>query len=250
VQGALVAIARSAGGASFLSALAAIATPVLAALCGLARGWRSPWWTAAGAAPLYVLAWLSPSSLAGEAAATLLIAAACLTVTALVAAVAPRRWLQSGLILLVVLDVILVWGDRQVAPAMNSLQAAATPSLAGHPLPALQQVRLGSTEMGWLDLAAPALLGLVVARRMRAALATGAAAIAWSALLLVTSPIAATPPVLAGSAAGRSPSRHARRSRSRAPYQCAQAPPWKKQHGVRDEDHDPCNDRQRSRRQP
>jgi hypothetical protein len=130
-----------------------------------------------------------------------LIAGACLAVTGVVAALAPRSWLTAGLVLLVVLDVILVWGDRQVEPAMNALQAAVPPTV-GRPLPSLQQVELGSATMGWLDLAAPALLGLLVTKRMRAAVATGLTAGAWGLLLLVTSPIAATPPVLVGLIAG------------------------------------------------
>jgi len=198
-----VAIARTGGGASFLTALAAGATPILAALAGAVRGWRRRWLTVGVVPPLYLLAWLSPGTLAGEAAGTALIAGACLTVTAVVAAAAPRGWLQLGLVLLVALDVALVWGDRQVGPATNALLAARAPTLAGRPLPALQQVVLGSTVMGWLDLAAPALLGLVVVNRVRAAFATGAAAVCWGFLLLVSSPIAATPPVLAGLLAGR-----------------------------------------------
>ena len=84
---------------------------------------------------------------------------------------------------------------------MNALQAAVPPTV-GRPLPSLQQVELGSATMGWLDLAAPALLGLLIARRMPAAVATGLTAGAWGLLLLVTSPIAATPPVLVGLMAG------------------------------------------------
>jgi len=203
-----VGLALAPGGAVFLADLATVATPLLAALAGAARGWRRPWLPAVLVPPLYALAWLAPHRIAGQAAGVALIAGACLTVTALVAAVAPAGWLRIGLVLLVVLDVVLVWGDRQVEPATSALAAAATP----FHLPALQQVQLGSTQMGWLDLAAPALLGLVVARRGRAALATGIAAAVWSLLLLATSPIAATPPVLAGLAAaragwrGRSPS--------------------------------------------
>jgi hypothetical protein len=122
-------------------------------------------------------------------------------VTGVVGALAPRSWLVAGLVLLVLLDVVLVWGNRQVEPAMNALQAAAPPTI-GRRLPELQQVDFGSASMGWLDLAAPALLGLLVAKRLRAAVATGLAAGAWGLLLLATSPIAATPPVLAGLVAG------------------------------------------------
>jgi hypothetical protein len=117
--------------------------------------------------------------------------------------VAPPSWLTAGLVLLVVLDAILVWGDRQVEPTMTALQAAVPPAPAGRPLPELQQIDFGSATMGWLDFAAPALLGLLVRRRLTAAVTTGVAAALWGLLLFVTSPIAATPPVLAGLVAGR-----------------------------------------------
>lgn len=198
-----VAIARAAGGASFLAVLAAVATPLLAAAAGPLRGWPRPWLPALAVPPLYAAAWLEPRTLGGEAAGVLLIAGACLAVTALVAGLAPPSWLAAGLVLLVALDCTLVWGDRQVGPATQALAAAAPPSVLGHPLPALQQVQLGSAQMGWLDLAAPALLGLVVARRVAAFVVTGVAAAVWSLLLLATPLIAATPPVLAGLAAGR-----------------------------------------------
>jgi len=196
-----VALARASAGADFLTALAAFATPVLAAGAGWARGWRLPWLPALLVPPLYALAWLRPDALDGEAAGVMLIAGACLAVTGVVGALAPRSWLIAGLVLLVVLDVVLVWGSRQVEPAMQTLQAAVPPTI-GRPLPSLQQVDFGSATMGWLDLAAPALLGLLVAWRARAAAATGLAAGAWGLLLLATSPIAATPPVLAGLLAG------------------------------------------------
>ena len=207
-----VALAQASGGAGFLAALAAFATPVLAAAAGWARGWRFPWLTAVLVPPLYALAWLRPDTLDGDAARVALIAVACLAVTGLVGAVAPRSWLVAGLVLLVVLDVVLVWGNRQVEPAMNALQAASPPTI-GRQLPSLQQIDFGDASMGWLDFAAPALLGLLVARRLLAAVATGLTAGAWGLLLLATSPIAATPPVLAGLVAG---SRRWQRSGTRA----------------------------------
>jgi hypothetical protein len=197
-----VAIAQLAGGADFLTALAAVATPLLAAGAGWARRWPLPWLPALCVGPLYALAWLRPDTLAADAVGTALVAGACLAITGLVAGLAPRSWLTAGLVLLVLLDVILVWGDRQVEPTMTALQAAVPPTV-GRPLPELQQIDFGSATMGWLDFAAPALLGLLVARRAAAAVATGVAAGLWALLLLATSPIAATPPVLAGLLAGR-----------------------------------------------
>ena len=212
-----VVLAQVGGGADFLAALAAFATPVLAAAAGWARGWRLPWLPVLMVIPLYAVAWLRPGHLDADAAGLLLIAGACLAVTGIVASVAPRSWLVAGLVLLVVLDVILVWGDRQVEPTMNALQAAAPPTI-GRQLPSLQQIDFGDASMGWLDFAAPALLGLLVASRLLAALATGLTAGAWGLLLLATSPIAATPPVLAGLLAGSRRWQHSERPalRSRA----------------------------------
>ncbi|HEY6151149.1 MAG TPA: hypothetical protein VIW19_11570 [Gaiellaceae bacterium] len=203
-----VVLAQVSGGADFLAALAAFATPVLAAAAGWARGWPLPWLAVLIVAPLYALAWLRPDHLDGDAAGVLLIAGACLAVTGVVGSIAPRSWLVAGLVLLVILDCVLVWGDRQVEPTMNALQAAAPPTI-GRQLPSLQQIDFGDASMGWLDFAAPALLGLLATRKFLAALATGLAAGAWGLLFLVTSPIAATPPVLAGLVAG---SRRWRRS--------------------------------------
>jgi hypothetical protein len=198
-----VVIAQLAGGADFLTALAAVATPLLAAGAGWARRWPLPWLPQLGVVPLYALAWLRPDTLAADAAGMVLIAGACLAITGLVAGLARPSWLTAGLVLLVALDVILVWGDRQVEPTMTALQSAVPPAPAGRPLPELQQIDFGSATMGWLDFAAPALLGLLVVRRVTAAVATGIAAAIWGLLLLATSPIAATPPVLAGLLAGR-----------------------------------------------
>jgi hypothetical protein len=198
-----VAIARASDGATFLGDLAAIATPVLAAFAGVARRRRRAWVPALLVPPLYVVAWLLPGRLVGQAAGVVLIAGACLAVTAVVADLAPARWLAVGLVLLVALDTFLVWGNRQVGPAAEALQSVTPFALLGHPLPSLQQVQFGSAQMGWLDLAAPALLGLIVERRVAAFVATGVAAGLWDLLFFVTAIVAATPPVLAGLVAGR-----------------------------------------------
>ena len=63
-----VSVARTQGGASLLTA-ATVATPVLAAGAGWVRGWRLPVLPALVVPPLYLLAWLRPGALPGEAAA-------------------------------------------------------------------------------------------------------------------------------------------------------------------------------------
>jgi len=136
--------------------------------------------------------------------------------------VAPAWSIRVGLVALAALDVVLVWGTTGVQEATNALQGVALPQAAGTPLPSLQQATFGSAVMGWLDLLAPALLGVVVAgrRKLGAAAVTGVAAGAWGLLLLVTSEVAATVPVLAGLAFATA---DARRGRLRHPFEPARA---------------------------
>lgn len=198
------------GGADALTTLAAVATPLLAALVGRLRGWRLVWLYPPAAIGLYVLAWRGQDTLLADAASVLLVAGACLSLAAAFSSLAPPRALAAGIVLLVVVDVILVWGNRQVEPTTRALHAAAPPAVAfpggqALPLPALQDISFGSALMGWLDFLAPALLATLVAGRspaMRAttALAVSATALLWGLFLFldVTSPIPATVPVLVG----------------------------------------------------
>jgi hypothetical protein len=181
------------GGPHALALLAAVATPVLAA----ASPHRAPL-----ALALWLVAWLT-HGLPAQAAGVALIALAAATIAELAAAVAPRWSLAAGLVVLSILDIVLVWGTPQVGPASTALHAAAVPSAVGHPIPRLQDATFGAATMGWLDLVAPALLGVVVRYRTRAAFATGLAAGAWGLLLLVTSTVPATVPTLAGLLVGR-----------------------------------------------
>jgi hypothetical protein len=187
-----------------LAWLATFGTPFLAAAGGrLSR--RSTWWLwPPAAAALWLVAWQA-HGLVRDAAGVALIAGACLTVAAAAALVAPSWSIELGLVGLAALDIVLVWGTKQAQTATTALHAVTPPAAAGTPLPSLQDATFGSALMGWLDLLAPALLGVVVARRSKlaAAAATGLAAGLWGLLLFATSAVAATVPVLAGLFAAR-----------------------------------------------
>lgn len=182
-----------------LAWLATFGTPVLAGAGGLLAGRRRWWLWPPAAAGLWVAAWLG-GGLGGQAAGVVLIAGACLAAAAAAARAFPARSIQLGLVVLAVVDAILVWGTPQVREATTALHAVALPHAAAHPLPSLQDATFGSALMGWLDLLAPALLGVAVARRAKlaGAVATGLAAGLWGLLLLTTSEVAATVPVVAG----------------------------------------------------
>lgn len=192
-------------GASFLTWLGTVATPVLAGSLGYAARWRLPVLTALAAAVLYVIAWQADGRTA-QVAAMLLIGGACLAIAAIVGPLAPPRYLALGLIALVLVDSYLVFGTTQVANTSQTLQNTVLPhvGVASHSrsLPGLQQVDLGNSSMGWLDFLAPALLGAVVGRRTRprllAAVVVTITALAWGLLLNVTDELPATVPVLAG----------------------------------------------------
>jgi hypothetical protein len=204
-----------------LALLATFGTPVLAATGGLFSGSRRWWLWPAAAVGLWLVAWLA-SGLVRDAAGLALIALACLAAASAVAVVAPAWSVRVGLVGLAALDVILVWGTPSVQTATNTLETVPLPHAAGMSLPSLQQATFGSALMGWLDLLAPALLGVVVAgrRKLGAAAVTGVAAGLWGLLLLVTSEVAATVPVLAGLAFAAV---DARRGRLRHPLEPAGA---------------------------
>jgi hypothetical protein len=188
----IVVLRAISGGPHALALVAAIATPLLAA----ARPKRAPF-----AIALWLVAWRGDGLLA-QGASVALVALAAVTVAEVAGALAPRWSLAVGLVALAILDVVLVWGTKQVGPATTALHHAAVPSAAGHPIPRLQDVTFGSATMGWLDFVAAALLGVVARARLRAAVVTGVAAGAWGLLLLVTSTVPATVPTLAGLVAG------------------------------------------------
>jgi hypothetical protein len=204
-----------------LALLATFGTPLLAAAGGLFRGSARWWLWPPVAAGLWLAAWLA-SGLVRDAAGVALIAGACVAAASAAAAVAPAWSIRAGLVVLAALDVVFVWGTTSVQEATNTLEHVQVPHAAGMSLPSLQQATFGSALMGWLDLLAPALLGVVVTgrRKLGAAAVTGLAAGLWGLLLLVTSEVAATVPVLAGLGFAAA---DARRGRFRHPLEPARA---------------------------
>jgi hypothetical protein len=180
--------------ATALTDLALVAVPLLAAaaLGWAARGSRPP--AALLAIPLFLLAWLAKTSLAGEAAGALLSALSCVTLGVLLAAVTPPSWLKAGIVLMAAADTWLVVADLLQAP--NAALIAAHPP-AG--LPQLQSEIFGSVSMGYGDVFVAALLGAVLAshwrRQWQAALLTLVIASVFDLLFLVISELPATVPV-------------------------------------------------------
>jgi hypothetical protein len=208
-------------GPHWLARLATFGTPALAATYGFFRGSRWWWVWPPLAVGLWLVAWLA-SGLVQDAADTALIALACLAAASAIAIAAPAWSIRIGLVCLAALDIVLVWGTPTVQNATTTLEGVPSPVAAGRALPSLQQAIFGSALMGWLDLLAPALLGVVVVGRRKrgAAVVTGIAAGLWGLLLLTTSEVAATVPVLAGLAFAAV---DARRSRLRHPLEPARA---------------------------
>ena len=183
----------------------------LAALCGAAAAlfglrWRAWWVGPPVAVGAFLLAWLG-SGRTADAAGLLLIVGACAFVAAVLRAAAPARVLAVGLLVLVAIDAILVLGLDVVRPASEALHDAVPPSASipggqSRPLPALQDATYGTALMGWLDVLAPAILGLLFTGQARwrfvGAVATAVAALAWGLLLNLRSEIPATIPVVAG----------------------------------------------------
>ena len=193
-MGVIFAIRYASATATWLTYLALVAVPILAALAlgWLARGARP--WLAALAPVLFAVAWLAPASLVGEAAAALLSALSCVTLGVLLAAVTPSRWLKLGILAMSAADVWLVASAQLQAP--NAVLVAARP---GGGLPQLQSEQFGSITLGYGDLFVAALLGGALAPRVRvqrlAAVVTLAVAGVFDLLFLVVYELPATVPV-------------------------------------------------------
>jgi hypothetical protein len=190
----IFAIRYVSGTATGLTDLALVAVPILAAV---ALGWAmrgSRPLAALAAIPLFVLAWRSQNTLAGEAAGALLSALSCVTLGVLLSAVTPPRWLKAGIVLMAAADVWLVATDLLQSP--NNVLVAAQPP-AG--LPQLQSEIFGTVSMGYGDLFVAALLGAVLAsqwrRQWQAAVLTLAIAGCFDLLFFFIDELPATVPV-------------------------------------------------------
>jgi hypothetical protein len=143
--------------ATVLSWLALIAVPPCAAL---ALGWlvhgSRPEWVAA-ILPLFALAWASPGSLAGEAAATALTGLGCIGLGWLLVSVAPAAWLKLGIYAMAAVDTWFVATNLLQGP--NAVLTAAAPG----GLPRLQSIHFGDALMGFGDLFIAATLGCLLA---------------------------------------------------------------------------------------
>lgn len=154
----MAAIALESAVADFLTYLALVAVPPLAAVGfgWLARGGRPA--LAALAVPLFALAWAAKGALGGEAAALALSAAACVSLAWLLASVVDRRWLALGIYAMAAIDAWLVGAELLQGP--NSVLNAAAPA-AG--LPQLQFATFGVARTGFGDLFVAAVLGALLA---------------------------------------------------------------------------------------
>ena len=194
IVGVIFAIRYVSDTASFLTYLALIAVPILAAiaLAWAVHGARP--WFAALVLPLFVLAWQEPGTLSGEAAAALLSGLSCVTLGVLLAAVTPAGWLKAGIVAMAAADIWLVASDLLQHP--NAVLVAAAP---GGGLPQLQSEQFGIVSFGYGDLFVAALLGAVysatLGRQRAAAVLTLALAAVFDLLFFVVDELPATVPV-------------------------------------------------------
>jgi hypothetical protein len=177
-------------GADLLAKVALLAVPLLA----LVAAWRTGRLALLVVVAMIVMTWRDGHSLAGQIAALGLIAASCTTLGALLVEVTPPRWLGAGIAATAAVDLVLV-ASGLLAPATLALDSAGV----AESLPQLQRVELGPLTMGYADLFLPALVGALLATRVRTrrwvALLTFCFALAAGSIFLVADRLPATVPV-------------------------------------------------------
>jgi hypothetical protein len=189
----IIVLRAESGAAQGLTYLALVAVPILAAitLAVSMRGARPLF--ALAVLPLFALAWVDRTGLAGQSAALALSALSCVTLGALLAAVAPASWLKIGIIAMAAVDTYSVVSQLLQTP--DTVLGAAAPA-AG--LPKLQDEVWGQALMGYGDLFIAGTLGaLLAADRRRQLWGTALAAVlalAFNLLFLWVDDLPATVP--------------------------------------------------------
>ncbi|HET7418498.1 MAG TPA: hypothetical protein VFJ61_12830 [Solirubrobacterales bacterium] len=188
------AIALDSASARFLTYLALVAVPPLAAVAlgGIVHGARPPW--ALLVVPLFALAWAAEGTLGGNAAALALTALACVSLGWLIACVVPAGWLKLGIYVMAAVDAYLVGSDLLQGP--NALLNAAAPAAD---LPRLQLAHFGSALMGFGDLFVAAVLGAVLAHdrrlQLRGAMLAAVICLGFDLLFFAVDELPATVPI-------------------------------------------------------
>jgi hypothetical protein len=188
------AIALDSASARFLTYLALVAVPPLAAaaLGWLLRGAR--WQLALLVFPLFAIAWAAKGSLSGQAAALALSALSCVTLGWLTACVVPARWLKLGIYVMAIVDAYLVGTNLLQGPnaVLNTVSPAAD-------LPRLQLANFGSALMGFGDLYIAATLGALLAYdrrlRLRGAVLAAVLGLSFDLLFFAVDELPATVPI-------------------------------------------------------
>jgi hypothetical protein len=188
------AIALDSASARFLTYLALVAVPPLAAvaLAWLVRGAR--WQLALLVLPLFAIAWAAKGALGGQTAALTLSALACVTLGWLIASVVPARWLKLGIYVMAAVDTYLVATDLLQAP--NAVLNTASPAAD---LPRLQLASFGSALMGFGDLFIAATLGALLASdrrlQLRGAVLAAVIGLVFDLLFFAVGELPATVPI-------------------------------------------------------
>lgn len=188
------AIALDSASADFLTYLALVGVPPLAAvaLAWILRGGRPAY--ALAVLPLFALAWADRGGLAGKTAALALTALACASLGWLLVSVVPELWVKLGIYAMAAIDAWLVSSDLLQGP--NAVLNTASP---GAGLPRLQLAHFGTAVMGFGDLFIAAVLGALLARnrslQLAGAVLVAGVGVAFDMLFFAVDELPATIPI-------------------------------------------------------